>query len=330
MNLSVIVPVYNGEKYLRECLESLTKQGFEKDKHEVLVINDGSTDGTEKIIDEFCEKYDYFVKLNKENGGVSSARNLGIEKSQGEYIAFIDGDDMFAGGGYRFLLDICYKEDLDGLYFEHTRDLELFSGILEAEYEKVELVLFAQKGCSIVCTNLFRSKIIKDNNLALNTEMKYTEDTLFAFYFTNLCNKVGYINLPFYYYRNNVESATLSLNVDEGETYGDKTKKEYLYYISNLIYSKEIKKWLEQNGGTNGKFALSAGVSMFLWAGLRNKYSPKQTLKDLEGNGLSVKDITIKNIEGNSFKLKLKSNIQYMFRYAWFYKLACWVYRIVK
>ena len=85
MKLSVIVPVYNGEKYLEECLLSLTRQGFKVGEHQVIVVNDGSTDGTEKIIDKFCTEFGYFVKANKTNGGVSSARNLGLQVAK-EYI----------------------------------------------------------------------------------------------------------------------------------------------------------------------------------------------------------------------------------------------------
>lgn len=83
MDLSVIVPVYNCEKYLSECLDSLARQEFKKDKHEVIIVNDGSIDGTESIIDEYCTKYEYMYKLNKSNGGVSSARNAGIQAVRG-------------------------------------------------------------------------------------------------------------------------------------------------------------------------------------------------------------------------------------------------------
>ena len=75
MKLSIIVPVYNVEKYLDECLMSLTKQNFIKGEHEIICVNDGSTDESEKILDKYCQNYDYFVKVNKEKGGVSTARN---------------------------------------------------------------------------------------------------------------------------------------------------------------------------------------------------------------------------------------------------------------
>lgn len=90
--ISIIVPVYNTEKYLKKCLDSLINQTF-KDI-EIVIINDGSTDNSEKIIKEYEQKYSDKIKsYKKENGGLSSARNYGISKANGEYIAFVDSDD---------------------------------------------------------------------------------------------------------------------------------------------------------------------------------------------------------------------------------------------
>ena len=91
MKISVIVPVYNVEKYLRKCLDSLVNQTF-KD-YEVIVVNDGSTDSSWKIIDEYQKKYSCIKAYQKENGGISSARNLGLKYASGNYVAFVDSDD---------------------------------------------------------------------------------------------------------------------------------------------------------------------------------------------------------------------------------------------
>ncbi len=91
MKVSVIVPVYNVEKYLRKCLDSLVNQTF-KD-YEVILVNDGSTDSSQSIIDEYQSKYSCIKAYQKENGGMSSARNLGLSYATGEYIAFVDSDD---------------------------------------------------------------------------------------------------------------------------------------------------------------------------------------------------------------------------------------------
>ena len=91
IKVSIIVPVYNVEEYLARCLDSLVNQSL-KDI-ERIVVNDGSPDNSQKIIDNYCKKYKNIKSFIKENGGLSDARNFGIEKAQGEYIAFLDSDD---------------------------------------------------------------------------------------------------------------------------------------------------------------------------------------------------------------------------------------------
>lgn len=92
---SVIVPVYNVEKYLRKCLDSLAEQTMDRSKMEVLVINDGSTDGSWDICTEYSDKYDNFKAFSKENEGLSATRNFGILNAKGKYLFFLDSDDYF-------------------------------------------------------------------------------------------------------------------------------------------------------------------------------------------------------------------------------------------
>ena len=91
MNISVIIPVYNIESYLDSTLKSLLDQTY-KD-FEVILINDGSVDRSTDICDEYAAKYNFIKVIHKPNGGVSSARNVGIENAQGKWIFFLDGDD---------------------------------------------------------------------------------------------------------------------------------------------------------------------------------------------------------------------------------------------
>ena len=90
--ITIIVPIYNASMYLRKCLESLYHQSYKK--MEILLINDGSTDNSEKICKEFVKKDSRFKYMYKKNGGVSSARNVGIEQAKGDYIIFVDSDDF--------------------------------------------------------------------------------------------------------------------------------------------------------------------------------------------------------------------------------------------
>lgn len=109
--VSVIVPVYNTEKYLRACLESLAAQNL--DDIEVIVVNDGSTDGSPAIAEEFAEKYSWFRVFSTENRGAGHARNYGAKMSQGEYLAFVDSDDEVEPDYCRTMYEKAVRDDND-------------------------------------------------------------------------------------------------------------------------------------------------------------------------------------------------------------------------
>ena len=110
MQYSVIIPVYNAESTLRRCLDSLVNQQFSD--YELLVINDGSTDGSDAICREYADMYPQIRYFTKENGGVSSARNLGLAQARGEYILFVDSDDYVADSYFGVLQDMHSNADL--------------------------------------------------------------------------------------------------------------------------------------------------------------------------------------------------------------------------
>ena len=109
--ISIIIPIYNVESYLRKCLDSIMEQSFSC--FELLLINDGSTDGSGQICQEYVEKDDRIRYFEKENGGVSSARNFGIKQSRGEYITFIDSDDWVEPNYLEILYKAMKEQDAD-------------------------------------------------------------------------------------------------------------------------------------------------------------------------------------------------------------------------
>src|SRR6478736_7892917 len=100
--VSVVVPIYNVEHYLRDCLESLATQTFED--LQVVMVDDGSTDGSAAIAQEFAERDPRFTLVSQANGGLSAARNTGIESATGELLAFVDSDDVVAPNAYELLV----------------------------------------------------------------------------------------------------------------------------------------------------------------------------------------------------------------------------------
>lgn len=112
MKISVIVPVYNVENYLEKCLNSLVNQTLEE--IEIMVINDGSTDDSQKIIDEFQKKFPQKIKaFSKENGGLSDARNFGIERASGNFLAFVDSDDYISENMLQEMYDLAIKNEAE-------------------------------------------------------------------------------------------------------------------------------------------------------------------------------------------------------------------------
>ncbi|MBQ8418228.1 MAG: glycosyltransferase [Phascolarctobacterium sp.] len=114
--LSIIVPVYKVEQYIHKCVDSILNQTFTD--FELILVDDGSPDNCGKICDEYAQKDKRVRVIHKENGGVSQARNLGIDEAEGEYITFIDPDDWIALDMYEKLFDLIGKEDLDVVCFE--------------------------------------------------------------------------------------------------------------------------------------------------------------------------------------------------------------------
>ena len=134
-NLSVIVPVYNGDKFLKGCLESIASQTL--DNIEVIIIDDGSTDDSAAIARSFGERYSHFKVVNQQNSGRSAARNTGLNRARGKYIAFVDADDFIDPLMYEKLFKTAAErqseevrcgavqfDDTSGRIIKHRREFE--------------------------------------------------------------------------------------------------------------------------------------------------------------------------------------------------------------
>ncbi|UOR13789.1 glycosyltransferase family 2 protein [Halobacillus amylolyticus] len=129
--ISIIVPVYNVEPYLRRCLDSILAQTFTN--IEVIVVNDGSTDGSGLICDEFATKDERVKVIHKENGGVSSARNIGIDEARGNFIGFVDSDDWVFEDMFGRLFRICLNSNCDIAVCDFAREINGKGSLLRQE-----------------------------------------------------------------------------------------------------------------------------------------------------------------------------------------------------
>lgn len=173
MILSVIIPVYNAEKWLRRCLDSLLSQGLTEDEMEVICVNDGSTDGSLEVLHEYERRY-YCVKvLSKDNGGSASARNAGLDVAKGYVITFCDADDYVIPNAYSYLLKEHWNDEVDVLKY----DAMILDRYVQKEWKESNNVegsvvfcgsgidFYAQSMQYFVWHYLYRRSFIEEHNL---------------------------------------------------------------------------------------------------------------------------------------------------------------------
>ncbi len=218
--ISIIIPVYNGEKYIRDCVENIIKQSY--NNYELIIVNDGSTDNTKSILETYNDKR---VKLyNIENGGVSKARNYGLKMAQGDFILFVDADDILADNALEVLINQARTTKADIIRFngyiensnkQYTKlEMPIESGtIYNSKKDKDKIVdIFNSPKNSLRCYSplLFLKNV---DLVSFNTSLTYLEDKVF--YLANMLegNKnILFISDSLYYYRYNNQSKTKNIN----------------------------------------------------------------------------------------------------------------------
>ncbi len=204
--ISIIVPVFNVEKYLSDCIESILAQTFTN--FELLLIDDGSSDKSKEICNEYANRDSRIKVHHKPNGGVSSARNKGLEIASGKYIMFVDADDTITSNCLATCIEVMDKNDLDFYQFQHSQiiarfeDKQIYGKILNFDnYLSINHPICVGGG-------VYRTSIIRSANMSFKNGLKLGEDQLFVFEYISLCSKLMYENKMMYNYRINYESAT--------------------------------------------------------------------------------------------------------------------------
>lgn len=213
MFLSFIVPVYNASKYLQECLTSLVNQDFERTDYEIVCVNDGSTDDSPLILQNFVSKYANIRIINKSNKGVSAARNDGIEAAQGDYIWFVDSDDFISENS---LSQICQLNTLDVDVIQLCT-YPFGSKLTAAEeelYHSGKALRKAHANQFFVTRNVYRRGFILENRIRFIEGMRSCEDIVFNSVVFSNEPKIVNVDEVLYYYRQHPSStcATLSLS----------------------------------------------------------------------------------------------------------------------
>ncbi|GHV53563.1 hypothetical protein FACS1894216_11790 [Synergistales bacterium] len=208
--VSIVVPIYNTQEYLNRCVDSLLNQTYEN--IEVLLVDDGSTDGSEKICDEYVVSDKRAKVIHKANGGEASARNAGLFQANGDYLMFCDSDDEYLPYAVEKLVKGIESKDADlceGAYLEKTGDVTRFVVLdknLSAASEIVVLMLTdsnaygARYIISTVNGAIFRMSIIRDNKISFAENFVVGNDTLFVCDYLKHCRRVYSVFEPVYVY----------------------------------------------------------------------------------------------------------------------------------
>lgn len=184
--LTVVVPVYNSEKYLSRCLDSLLCQGV-ADGYEILCINDGSTDRSGEILTKYEKEHPDLVRvITQPNGGVIAARNKGLDEARGEIVTFCDNDDYLVSGAYRYLIDTFWNDQTDVVQFQSvTLDWKTLKWFQETndpagtvKYEGPGRKVYGKPFLHAVWNHLFRRSFLNEHHLRLRNVI-IQEDTLF-------------------------------------------------------------------------------------------------------------------------------------------------------
>lgn len=248
--ITVIIPIYNAEKYLLNCIKSVSNQTYKN--IQILLVNDGSTDNSGQICDEYQEIDIRVNVFHKENGGVSSARNFAISKAKGEYICFVDADDE---------IETPMLEELYACMISKNADLSIcghksicmgkngkivacyhhvctkFQGSIQQFLTVVDNFL-ASESIQGPCGKLFKTKIIKNKNILFPQELSFGEDTVFVYRYLHHCIRIGSTDQCLYFYmKRSINTLSTSFRADR--------MKIYLYLIGlleNLLHEYHIDK----------------------------------------------------------------------------------------
>ena len=206
--VSIIVPVYNAEKTIQRCVESILGQDFQD--FELLLIDDGSQDASGALCDAFAQRDARVRVLHKENGGVSAARNLGLSQAQGVYLQFLDSDDWITADATTMLVRTAREYQCDlvisdfyrvvGDRVSHKGDIQEDTVLSREEYAAHMMERPADFYYGVLWNKLYRREIVERHHLRMNPEISWCEDFMFNLEYIRYAERFYALQLPIYYY----------------------------------------------------------------------------------------------------------------------------------
>lgn len=204
--VSIIVPVYNAEKYLHRCVDSILAQTLTD--WECILVDDGSPDGSGAICDAYARQDKRVRVVHKENGGVSSARNLALQSVEGTWLAFLDSDDALYPNALQTMIDGAEQNHLDLIQCHFNREYEEGQVVAEAT-DVLTASQYAATENYLTCVTggVFKTAIVRLHSLRFDTTVRLGEDQIFLLNYMRHCSRAQRIGDVLYFYRDNESSA---------------------------------------------------------------------------------------------------------------------------
>ena len=244
--VSIIVPVYNGEKSIERCLRSIQNQSYTN--IEVIVVNDGSTDHTEKVIKKYVEEDARFHYIKKDNTGVSDSRNIGMASAKGEYFQFVDGDDWLVKRATEGFVRTAQLYDCDMVISDFYRvcgrkimvkgHIDMGPVITRTKFAEYMMKAPANFYYGVLWNKFFKADIIRKFSLVCDTDLDWCEDFRFNLEYLQYVGNVGVIDRPLYYYVKtkgslvDTQAGSLQLTI--------KTKRKLFDYYKELYQALDL------------------------------------------------------------------------------------------
>lgn len=300
--ISIIMSVYNVEKYLDECLQSIFNQTY-KDI-ELIIINDGSTDGSLDIINKYRKKYSNIVYIEQENKGLSEARNLGLSIAKGDYILYIDSDDYIDSNMLQLMIDKIKEDDSELVIIGHRefyddikgKDLDIILDVDDKKvYTGIEVanMMLDCKIMGVAWNKLYKASKLKEENFYFESG-RYTQDWYPTFKHISNLSKISFVNKPLYKYRLRSTSTTSKKN--------EKRLEDYTYAVSNIInYVENSNINFDKNSLTRFKvITFNRIISLYYSVNIQKQSSIYKSFKNSNYNKFDMNILKVSTLKGIS------------------------------
>ncbi|MBQ4259135.1 MAG: glycosyltransferase family 2 protein [Lachnospiraceae bacterium] len=333
--VSIIVPIYNAEAYLKDCINSVL--ALNTPNWQLILVNDGSRDASSRICEELCEIDNRIIYIEQENRGVSVARNNGIMKATGEWLTFLDADDMLSSDALKLLdladdsVDMIIAKNTRGADVNTSKDTYQYLSSQEVQKSILNIEGFKDERKDVTsiteydhwssCGRFYRKSVLFENNVKFPVGIEFGEDFLFCMMYAKVARGVIVSDSVIYHYRDNVESVTHKFHKNWPEVIQSQVE-----IISQHLINDELQSYL--NKFIVGRLTeLVEGFYADPRSGMSITKSALQ-LKELMQSNIYIKAISecdYKNLATGKKNTMYSATTLFFLRYRWYTSLICFV-----